>query len=87
MTARWCPQTGQSLGAFAVQGLKLEVFGDANDYVGKGLSGGRIVVRPSKNAPAGYVAEENIIGGNVILFGATSGEACLRGVAGAGSGA
>ncbi|MUM30783.1 glutamate synthase subunit alpha, partial [Mycobacterium sp. CBMA361] len=49
---------------------------------GKGLSGGRLVVRPSKNAPADYVAEENIIGGNVILFGATSGQAFLRGVVG-----
>src|SRR6202020_1056864 len=58
------------------------VYGDANDYIGKGLSGVRIVVRPSDNAPAGYVAEENIIGGNVILFGATSGEVFLRGVVG-----
>jgi glutamate synthase (NADPH/NADH) large chain len=60
----------------------LRIYGDANDYVGKGLSGGRIVVRPSDNAPEGYVAEDNIIGGNVILFGATSGEVYLRGVVG-----
>jgi glutamate synthase (NADPH/NADH) large chain len=58
------------------------VYGDANDYVGKGLSGGRIVVRPSDDAPAEYVAEENIIAGNVILFGATSGQMFLRGVVG-----
>jgi glutamate synthase (NADPH/NADH) large chain len=58
------------------------VYGDANDYVGKGLSGGRIVVRPSDNAPQDYIAEENIIAGNVILFGATSGEMFLRGVVG-----
>src|SRR5690348_15589741 len=73
---------GNSFGAFLPKGITLRVNGDANDYVGKGLSGGRIVVRPSKNAPAGYVAEENIIGGNVILFGATSGQAFLRGVVG-----
>jgi glutamate synthase (NADPH) large chain len=58
------------------------VYGDANDYVGKGLSGGRLVVRPSDDAPADYVAEDNIIAGNVILFGATSGQAFLRGVVG-----
>ncbi len=73
---------GNSFGAFLPKGITLRVNGDANDYVGKGLSGGRIVVRPSKNAPAGYVAEENIIGGNVILFGATGGQAFLRGVVG-----
>ncbi|WP_018603203.1 glutamate synthase large subunit [Mycobacterium sp. 155] len=73
---------GNSFGAFVPRGITLRVYGDANDYVGKGLSGGRIVVRPSDNAPAGYVAENNIIGGNVILFGATSGQAFLRGVVG-----
>ena len=73
---------GNSFGAFVPKGITLRVYGDANDYVGKGLSGGRIVVRPSDNAPEDYVAEENIIGGNVILFGATSGEAFLRGVVG-----
>jgi glutamate synthase (NADPH/NADH) large chain len=56
--------------------------GDANDYLGKGLSGGRIVVRPSVAAPAGFVAEEQIIAGNVILYGATAGEAFIRGVVG-----
>src|SRR5690242_9368099 len=73
---------GNSFGAFVPKGITLRVYGDANDYVGKGLSGGRIVVRPSENAPADYVAESNIIGGNVILFGATSGQAFLRGVVG-----
>ncbi|HZA11781.1 glutamate synthase large subunit [Mycobacterium sp.] len=73
---------GNSFGAFVPKGITLRVYGDANDYVGKGLSGGRIVVRPARNAPEDFVAEENIIGGNVILFGATSGEAFLRGVVG-----
>ena len=73
---------GNSFGAFVPKGITLRVRGDANDYVGKGLSGGRIVVRPSDEAPSGYVAEDNIIGGNVILFGATSGEAFIRGVVG-----
>ncbi len=73
---------GNSFGAFVPKGITLRVYGDANDYVGKGLSGGRIVVRPARNAPADFVAEDNIIGGNVILFGATSGDAFLRGVVG-----
>ncbi len=73
---------GNSFGAFVPKGITLRVYGDANDYVGKGLSGGRLVVRPSEDAPEDYVAEDNIIGGNVILFGATSGQAFLRGVVG-----
>ncbi|HEX9833253.1 MAG TPA: glutamate synthase large subunit, partial [Mycobacterium sp.] len=73
---------GNSFGAFVPKGITLRVYGDANDYVGKGLSGGRIVVRPSDDAPAEYVAEQNIIAGNVILFGATSGQVFLRGVVG-----
>jgi glutamate synthase domain-containing protein 3 len=73
---------GNSFGAFVPKGITLRVYGDANDYVGKGLSGGRIVVRPSDNAPEDYVAEANIIAGNVILFGATSGQMFLRGVVG-----
>jgi glutamate synthase (NADPH/NADH) large chain len=73
---------GNSFGAFVPRGITLRVYGDANDYVGKGLSGGRIVLRPSAGAPEGYVAEDNIIGGNVILFGATSGEAFIRGTVG-----
>ncbi|SBS72551.1 glutamate synthase, large subunit [uncultured Mycobacterium sp.] len=73
---------GNSFGAFVPKGVTLRVYGDANDYVGKGLSGGQIVLRPSDNAPEGYVAEDNIIGGNVILFGATSGTAFIRGSVG-----
>ncbi|WP_131722339.1 glutamate synthase large subunit, partial [Mycolicibacterium chubuense] len=73
---------GNSFGAFVPKGITLRVYGDANDYVGKGLSGGRIVVRPPDGAPAEYVAEDNIIAGNVVLFGATSGELFLRGQVG-----
>ncbi|KRE27005.1 glutamate synthase [Mycobacterium sp. Soil538] len=73
---------GNSFGAFVPKGVTLRVYGDANDYVGKGLSGGRIVVRPPDGAPADYVAEDNIIAGNVVLFGATSGEMFLRGQVG-----
>jgi len=71
---------GQSLGAFLPRGITLHLEGDANDYVGKGLSGGRIVVRPPEAST--FVAEENIIAGNVILYGATSGELYVRGVVG-----
>jgi glutamate synthase (NADPH) large chain len=71
---------GQSLGAFAVQGLKLVVIGDANDYVGKGLSGGTIVVRPA--ASSTLVWEENAIIGNTVLYGATAGELYAGGQAG-----
>ncbi|AOW93872.1 glutamate synthase subunit alpha [Rhodococcus sp. WMMA185] len=73
---------GNSFGAFVPKGITLRLNGDANDFVGKGLSGGRIVVRPPLETAPGFVAEDNIIGGNVILFGATSGEALLRGVVG-----
>ncbi|WP_166847406.1 glutamate synthase large subunit [Isoptericola sp. BMS4] len=68
---------GQSLGAFLPRGITLRLFGDANDYVGKGLSGGRIVVRPDKNAVLEGAA--NVVAGNVIGYGATSGEILLRG--------
>ncbi len=71
---------GQSLGAFVPKGVTIELEGDANDYVGKGLSGGRIVVYP--DAKATFPAHENILLGNVALYGATSGEAYFRGVAG-----
>jgi glutamate synthase (NADPH/NADH) large chain len=71
---------GQSLGAFLPRGITLRLVGDANDYVGKGLSGGRITVRPHPEAQ--FVAEHNIIAGNVILYGATSGELFLRGMVG-----
>jgi glutamate synthase (NADPH/NADH) large chain len=68
---------GQSFGAFLPPGVTLRLEGDANDYVGKGLCGGRIIVRPHENAA--FVAEENVIAGNTILYGATSGELFLRG--------
>jgi glutamate synthase (NADPH/NADH) large chain len=70
---------GQSLGAFAVQGLKLEMFGDANDYVGKGLSGGTIVVRPMTASP--LVTQDNTIIGNTVLYGATAGKLFAAGQA------
>ncbi|GGL25841.1 glutamate synthase large subunit [Nocardia jinanensis] len=73
---------GNSFGAFVPAGITLRVQGDANDYVGKGLSGGHLVVRTAPNAPADFRAEENIIAGNVILFGATSGQAFIGGVVG-----
>jgi glutamate synthase (NADPH) large chain len=72
---------GQSFGAFIPKGMTLILEGDANDYIGKGLSGGRIVVHPSRRA-VNFVAEENIIIGNVAFYGATAGEAFIRGVAG-----
>ena len=71
---------GQSFGAFAAPGLTLEVEGDANDYFGKGLSGGTLILYPPQDA--GYVAEENIIAGNVALYGATQGRVFIRGLAG-----
>lgn len=71
---------GNSLGAFIPRGITLRLEGDANDYVGKGLSGGRIVVRPPQDAT--FVAEDNVIAGNVIGYGATSGEVFLRGTVG-----
>ena len=71
---------GQSFAAFNTRGVTLELEGDANDYFGKGLSGARLIIYPSKNA--GFVPEENIIVGNVALYGATSGEVFIRGKAG-----
>ncbi|KAA2258746.1 glutamate synthase large subunit [Solihabitans fulvus] len=68
---------GQSLGAFLPAGITLDLVGDANDYVGKGLSGGRIIVRPHPDAP--FAAELQVIAGNVIGYGATGGELFLRG--------
>ncbi len=80
LTVRLRGTAGQSLGAFAVRGLKLEVFGDANDYVGKGLSGASIVVRPA--ASSALVWNENTIIGNTVLYGATAGELFAAGQAG-----
>ncbi len=71
---------GQSFGAFVPKGITLRLAGDANDYVGKGLSGGRIVVRP--DSATLFAAEDNVIAGNVIGYGATSGEIYLRGMVG-----
>jgi glutamate synthase domain-containing protein 2/glutamate synthase domain-containing protein 1/glutamate synthase domain-containing protein 3 len=71
---------GQSLGAFMPRGMTIELEGDANDYFGKGLSGGKIIVYPPKAST--FVAEENIIIGNVALYGATNGEVFVRGMAG-----
>ncbi|WP_408869634.1 glutamate synthase large subunit [Commensalibacter oyaizuii] len=80
LTVRLSGSAGQSLGAFAVQGLKLEVFGDANDYVGKGLSGATIVVRPVPETR--LVSYQNVIIGNTVLYGATAGHLYAAGVAG-----
>ena len=71
---------GQSFGAFVPRGITLRLEGDANDYFGKGLSGGTLVLRPARTAK--FVAEENIIAGNVILYGATGGDVFIRGVVG-----
>ena len=70
---------GQSLGAWTCKGMTIELEGDANDYVGKGLSGGKIIIYPDKRSK--FVAEDNIILGNVALYGATGGEAYFRGIA------
>ncbi len=80
VTVRLRGSAGQSLGAFAVKGLKLEVFGDSNDYVGKGLSGATIVVRPAPSSP--LKSNENTIIGNTCLYGATAGELYAAGRAG-----
>ena len=80
LTVKLAGSAGQSLGAFAAPGLKLEVAGDANDYVGKGLSGGTIVVRPSMASP--LEASENTIIGNTVLYGATDGFLFAAGRAG-----
>ncbi|WP_432836604.1 glutamate synthase large subunit [Dactylosporangium sp. CA-092794] len=71
---------GQSFGAWVPRGITLRLLGDANDYVGKGLSGGRLIVRPDERAP--FVAEDQIIGGNTVLYGATAGKLFMRGRAG-----
>jgi glutamate synthase (NADPH) large chain len=80
VTVRLRGSAGQSLGAFLVQGVTLEVFGDANDYVGKGLSGGTIIVRPAVSSP--LASQENTIVGNTVLYGATAGRLFAAGQAG-----
>jgi glutamate synthase (NADPH) large chain len=80
ISARFEGSAGQSFGAFLPSGVSFTLEGEANDYVGKGLSGGRLVIHPP--ADAGFPAEESVIVGNVGFYGATSGEAFIRGVAG-----
>jgi glutamate synthase (NADPH) large chain len=80
ITLRFNGSAGQSFGAFIPKGIQLELSGDANDYLGKGLSGGTIAVYPPAGSP--FKAEENIIAGNVALYGATSGNAYICGIAG-----
>ncbi|MGI8984268.1 MAG: glutamate synthase large subunit, partial [Acidimicrobiales bacterium] len=77
---RFTGSAGQSFGAFVPAGITLRLEGDTNDYLGKGLSGGRLIIRP--NRQAGFVAEDHIIAGNVIGYGATSGEIYIRGQVG-----
>jgi glutamate synthase (NADPH/NADH) large chain len=80
ITVRLKGTAGQSFGAFLARGITFDLEGDGNDYVGKGLSGGRIIIRPPENSK--IVAENSIIVGNTVLYGATTGECYFRGVAG-----
>jgi glutamate synthase domain-containing protein 3 len=80
ITVRCTGSAGQSFGAFVPRGISLHLEGEANDFVGKGLSGGRISVRPPRGSR--LAAEDNVIVGNVVLYGATSGEAYICGIAG-----
>jgi glutamate synthase (NADPH/NADH) large chain len=80
ITINFTGSGGQSFGAFVPKGITMIVEGDSNDYVGKGLSGGKIIVKPSPKAP--FKPEENVVAGNVTLYGATSGEVYLRGIVG-----
>ena len=77
---RFVGSAGQSFGAFVPSGIEMTLEGDANDYLGKGLSGGRIILHPDKRAK--FVAHENVIAGNVIGYGATSGEIFISGIVG-----
>ena len=80
ISIRFTGSAGQSFGAFVPRGIELRLVGDSNDYLGKGLSGGRLVVHPHPDAP--FVAEDNVIAGNVIGYGATGGEIFIRGTVG-----
>lgn len=80
ITLNFKGSAGQSFGAFAAKGLKMVLHGDANDYLGKGLSGGKIIVVPPEKSD--FAPHENIIAGNTLLYGATSGEVYIRGTAG-----
>ncbi|HMO27275.1 MAG TPA: hypothetical protein PKB10_13510, partial [Tepidisphaeraceae bacterium] len=82
ITFKFTGSAGQSFGAFLARGITLELEGDANDYLGKGLSGGKIIAYPHKSAK--FKGEENIIAGNVIAYGGIKGEVYLRGVVGEG---
>ena len=82
ITVNLTGSAGQSLAAFLPRGISIRLWGDTNDYAGKGLSGGRLVVRPPASTHPDFVAERNIIAGNVLLYGATGGEAFFRGVVG-----
>jgi glutamate synthase (NADPH) large chain len=73
---------GNSFGAFVPKGITMRIEGDTNDYFGKGLSGGRLAVFPHRDAPASFIAEKNIVAGNVALYGATGGQAFIRGMVG-----
>jgi glutamate synthase domain-containing protein 3 len=77
---RFTGAAGQSFGAFAARGLSLELEGEANDYVGKGLSGGRLILRHPRRAH--FIPDQTVLAGNTVLYGATSGEAYIAGVAG-----
>jgi glutamate synthase domain-containing protein 2/glutamate synthase domain-containing protein 1/glutamate synthase domain-containing protein 3 len=77
ITVKLTGSAGQSLGAFLPPGITIDLVGDANDYVGKGLSGGRIVVRPPEDVL--FLPEDNVVAGNTLMYGATSGEVYLRG--------
>jgi glutamate synthase (NADPH/NADH) large chain len=80
ITLTFTGSAGQSFGAFTPAGLTMHLVGDANDYLAKGLSGAQVIVRPPETAP--FAAEDQIIAGNVVLYGATSGEVFLRGQVG-----
>ena len=80
ISVRFTGSAGQSFGAFAARGLSLELEGEANDYVGKGLSGGRLIVRHPRSAQ--FIPDQTVLVGNTVLYGATSGEAYIAGVAG-----
>jgi glutamate synthase (NADPH/NADH) large chain len=80
ITINFTGSAGQSFGAFVPSGVDMRLEGDSNDYLGKGLSGGRIVLHPHRDSP--FVAEDNVIAGNVIGYGATGGEIFIRGMVG-----
>tara|TARA_B100000579_G_scaffold260390_2_gene214547 strand:+ start:142 stop:2685 length:2544 start_codon:yes stop_codon:yes gene_type:complete len=82
ITIEMTGSAGNSFGAFVPKGITFQLFGDANDYLGKGLSGGRISLRPPNNSGPAFIPEENVIAGNVILYGATSGQTFIRGLVG-----